>query len=198
MKRKSEVPNSIESAVMSEAAGANISEKPGMSVCEEGSHLAARVLAILGAQKATLAVAESLTGGALAAAIVSVPGASQVFRGGVVTYATDTKAKVLGVSEQRLEETGPVDSLVAQQMARGAARLFHADYALATTGVAGPGSTDGIEAGTVFVGMLTPHGSYTQQLALHGNREEVRAGAVEGALRFLIEFTENTQVETGR
>ena len=169
-----------------------------MNISEAGVHLAARVLDTLRAHEATLAVAESLTGGALAAAIVSVPGASQVFRGGAVTYATDTKAEVLGVSEQRLAQTGPVDPCVAEQMARGAAQLFHADYALATTGVAGPGSSDGVEAGTVFIGVVTPHGSYTRHLALHGNREEVRAGTVEAALRFLIEFTGNTQVETGR
>ena len=190
--------NSSKSAAVSEAAGMNVCEVSETNTREAGSHLAAQALAALRACKATLAVAESLTGGALAAEIVSVPGASQVFRGGAVTYATDTKAEVLGVSAERLAQAGPVDSCVAEQMARGAAQLFRADYALATTGVAGPGSADGIEAGTVFVSVFTPPGSYTRQLTLRGNRGDVRAGTVEAALRFLIEFTENTQVETGR
>ena len=87
----------------------------------------------------TLACAESLTGGGLAARIVNTAGVSAIFRGAVVSYATDVKASVLGVSQERLNETGPVDEQVALQMARGACALLAADVALATTGVAGPG-----------------------------------------------------------
>lgn len=101
----------------------------------------------------SFAVAESLTGGDLASIFVSVPGISEVFRGGVVAYATETKASVLGVSHERLSEFGPVDGVVAAEMAKGAADLFDAKVALSTTGVAGPGPADGHAAGTVWVGL---------------------------------------------
>ena len=87
----------------------------------------------------TLAVAESLTGGGVVSALVGVPGASAVVVGGVVAYATRIKSQLLGVDRGRLERTGPVDGEVAEQMARGVARLMGADLGLATTGVAGPG-----------------------------------------------------------
>ena len=88
----------------------------------------------------TVAVAESLTGGDVVSALVSVPGASTVVVGGVVAYATRIKAQVLGVDERRLERTGPVDGEVAEQMASGVAALMETDLGLATTGVAGPRS----------------------------------------------------------
>ena len=83
----------------------------------------------------TVAVAESLTGGEVVSALVSVPGASAVVVGGVVAYATRIKAQVLGVDERRLERTGPVDGGVAEQMASGVAALMGADLGLATTAV---------------------------------------------------------------
>lgn len=110
----------------------------------------------LAARGLSIATAESLTGGALVARLVDIPGASRVVRGGVCTYATDTKASVLSVSRERLELTGPVDAEVAKQMASGARALFGADIALSTTGVAGPGSADGHEAGTVHVACAGP------------------------------------------
>ena len=91
----------------------------------------------------TIATAESLTGGGLVARLVDVPGASHVVRGGACTYAVDTKASVLGVSESQLAATGPVNEQVARQMARGARELFRADIGVSTTGVAGPGPADG-------------------------------------------------------
>ncbi len=136
----------------------------------------------------TIAVAESLTGGRVASAIVSVPGASACFRGGVVAYATRAKAVILGVSPRRLEETGPVDGVVAEQMAAGVAKLFDADYGVATTGVAGPGSADGHEAGTVWIGIHTPRGATSAQFHFPGNRDQVRNAAVSAALG-LIENT---------
>lgn len=122
-------------------------------VTETGHHLATRLFRELSARNLTLAVAESLTGGLLSATIVSVPGVSAVFRGGAVTYATDTKASVLGVSRARLALTGPVDEVVAEQMADGVQRLYQASLGVSTTGVAGPGSSDGHRAGTVWIGV---------------------------------------------
>ena len=141
----------------------------------------------LAARGLSIATAESLTGGALVARLVDIPGASRVVRGGVCTYATDTKASVLSVSRERLELTGPVDAEVAKQMASGARALFGADIALSTTGVAGPGSADGHEAGTVHVACAGPGGALHRLGHRPGDRRAVRAGAVDAALALLRE-----------
>ena len=112
-----------------------------------GAEAMAAIVAELTARRMTVACAESLTGGLLADAFVRVPGASQVFRGGVCAYAADAKASVLGVDADRLASTGPVDEGVALEMARGVRRMFGADVALATTGVAGPGPARQIPRG---------------------------------------------------
>lgn len=171
-----------------------------IAVSEAAVQSAQRILSVLSAQGRTLAVAESLTGGALAATIVSVPGASEVFRGGLVTYATELKAALLGVSRRRLAATGPVDSQVAQQMAAGAAQACGADYALATTGVAGPGSADGHAAGTVWIALHAPveaagredalpvgAAGWEQAREFHfaGARDDIRRQSVEQALAWL-------------
>ena len=130
----------------------------------------------------TIATAESLTGGGLVARLVDVPGASRVVRGGACTYAVDTKASVLGVSESQLAATGPVDEQVARQMARGARSLFGADIGLSTTGVAGPGPAAGFEAGTVHIACAHPKGEEHRLLHLGGDRAAVRAGAIGAAL----------------
>ncbi|MGO3886284.1 MAG: CinA family protein [Mycetocola sp.] len=153
---------------------------------------AADILRTLGARGLTLCVAESLTGGLLADAFVSVPGASASFRGGVVTYATDSKASILGVPTERLDLTGPVDSDVAVQMARGARGVFahdghDADIGIATTGVAGPGASDGHPAGTVYVALSWLSSCETLKLALPGDRGQVRAEAVAQTLRWVNE-----------
>ena len=112
---------------------------------------AAQVVRLLTQQGRTVAVAESLTGGLVVAALVGVPGASKVVRGGVVAYMTDLKASLLGVDEDLLARVGPVDPDVAAAMARGVAVRLGADYGLATTGVAGPDPQDGHPVGEVYV-----------------------------------------------
>lgn len=158
----------------------------------ESAWVASSLLARLSARGQTVAVAESLTGGRLASMLVSVPGASAAFRGGVVAYAAEAKAVVLGVSAQRLEETGPVDGVVAEQMAAGVAELFKADYAVATTGVAGPGPADGHEAGTVWIGVHTPQGRSSRRYHFSGNRDQVRNASVAAALAMLAAGVENS------
>src|SRR5262247_1299018 len=116
----------------------------------------ADLLAALRARGETLAVAESLTGGLLAATIVDVPGASRVFRGGLVVYATDLKATLAGVPADLLAVRGPVDPDVALALAHGARRQCAADWGLATTGVAGPDAPEGIDVGTVYLGAAGP------------------------------------------
>ena len=108
--------------------------------------LAARMVSALSEQRQTVALAESLTGGLLSAALVEIPGASTVLRGAVVAYATELKHQVLGVDARLLAERGPVDPYVAIQMAAGTRRVLGADWGLSTTGVAGPGPQDGVPA----------------------------------------------------
>jgi len=152
----------------------------------EARALAAEVLATLTARAQTLAVAESLTGGLLAATLVDVPGASAAFRGGVVVYATDLKASLAGVDADLLAERGPVDADVAEALARGARERCVADWGLSTTGVAGPGPQDGLPAGTVYVGLHGPDGQVAvRRLALDGDRASIRTATVAAALALL-------------
>lgn len=133
----------------------------------------------------TVSCAESLTGGAVCARIVDVPGSSETFRGGVVTYATDTKASVLGVDTAQLAATGPVDRRVACQMARGVARLMGADIGVATTGVAGPGPADGYAAGTVWIAIAGALGEESRLLDLSGTRADIRDQTVDEVIHLL-------------
>src|SRR5664280_1577701 len=121
---------------------------------------AADLVARLTAAGETVAVAESLTGGLVAAALTDVPGASVVVRGGVLAYATDVKAGVLGVDKVLLARVGAVDGDVAEQMASGVRSLMGATYGLATTGVAGADRVEGKPVGTVYVAI---HGSHPGQ-----------------------------------
>ncbi|MEY9857268.1 nicotinamide-nucleotide amidase [Catenulispora sp. GAS73] len=130
----------------------------------------------------TVAVAESLTGGLLAAAITSVPGASAVFRGSVTAYATEIKASVLGVDADLLARQGAVDAEVARQMAEGVRRLFGASIGLSTTGVAGPTEQDGKPVGLVYVGYCASGRPTAEELHLEGDREAIRAQTVLRAL----------------
>jgi nicotinamide-nucleotide amidase len=135
----------------------------------------------------TLAVVESLTGGLLAATLVEIAGVSAVFRGGLVVYATDLKASLGGVPPDLLAARGPVDPDVAVAMAEGGRARCGADWALATTGVAGPDPQDGKPVGLVFVAVAGPGGSAVRRLSLPGDRAVVRAGAVTAALDLLAE-----------
>jgi nicotinamide-nucleotide amidase len=149
---------------------------------------AARVVAELGARGATLAVAESLTGGLVAAAVTSVPGASKVFRGSVTAYATDVKRDVLGVDGGLLDERGAVDADVALLMAVGVRRLLGADWGVATTGVAGPDPQDGKPVGTVFVSVAGPGDrGNVAALRLNGDRTEIRMTSVRSVLGLLLD-----------
>jgi nicotinamide-nucleotide amidase len=143
----------------------------------------------------TVAVAESLTGGMVAASIVDVPGASRVLRGGVVAYATDLKAELLGVDAALLAEHGAVDPRVAEQMAQGVRRRLGADVGLATTGVAGPASQDGHPPGEVHVAVATPAGVRVESLRLEGDRAAVRARAGWAVLACAVNLVGPATVE---
>jgi nicotinamide-nucleotide amidase len=151
------------------------------------SKAAADLVARLTAAGQTVAVAESLTGGLVAAALTDIPGASVVVRGGVLTYATDLKAKLLGVDQVLLARVGAVDADVAEQMAGGVRSLMGATYGLATTGVAGPDQVDGKPVGTVYVAVAGPVSSRVKSLSLSGDRGQVRARSVLAVLALLAE-----------
>ena len=143
---------------------------------------AADVVAALVAADLTIAAAESLTGGLVAAAPTSVAGSSACFRGGIVSYATDLKVDLLGVDPDLLLRVGPVDADVARQMARGVASACGSDIGVSTTGVAGQPQQNGVEVGTVFVAVCSPPKRGTvQKFAFVGDREHIRAQTV-GAL----------------
>lgn len=146
---------------------------------------AARVVALARDAGASIATAESLTGGLVCAAIVDVPGASAVLKGGIVAYDADAKHSQLGVSKRLLDTDGPVSHAVVMAMARGARRQLGADVAVATTGVAGPDAHGGKPPGTVMVAVVGPLGERVITLHIDGDRDEVRQAAVGAALSHL-------------
>jgi nicotinamide-nucleotide amidase len=157
------------------------------AVANDGADAARAVLAALRERGQSLAVAESLTGGLLAATIVDVPGASAVFRGAVVAYATDLKARLLGVPAGLLADRGPVDADVARALADGVRERCLADWGLATTGVAGPEPQDGRPVGLVYVAVVGPGVSEVRRLTLAGDRAAIRAGSVAAVLALLLD-----------
>lgn len=148
--------------------------------------LASQLLTLLKAHGQTLAVAESLTGGLVCAALTDIPGASAVVRGGVVAYATEMKAVLLGVPRPLLDRFGAVHPDVAVAMAEGARRRLGAGFSVATTGVAGPDPQDGWPVGTVHVAVAAEGDTIVRTLALAGDRRAIRYRTVTTSLRLLL------------
>ncbi len=148
--------------------------------------LSGEIIGLLVARGGTLAVAESLTGGMLAAALTAIPGASAAFRGGVVAYATDLKAALLGVPSGLLERYGAVHPSVAAAMAEGARDRLGATVGAATTGVAGPDPSDGQPVGTVYIAVGSAGGTTGRRLSLSGDRQQIRLATVEESLALLV------------
>ena len=146
---------------------------------------AAEVERLLVEMGATVAVAESLTGGLLGATFTAVPGSSRTFRGGVIAYATDLKERVLDVPGPLLAAEGAVSAHVAAAMAAGVRDRLAATYGVALTGVAGPDEQDGKPAGTVFVAVAGPGDGQVRELTIAGDRQAVRSGAVDAAIELL-------------
>lgn len=152
---------------------------------------AAAAIAHLRERGWTLGIAESLTGGMLAADLISVPGASATVMGAIVAYATPLKQTLLSVDAGLLADRGPVDPEVARQMAEGVRRAVAvegriADVGISTTGIAGPESPDGQPVGTVYVGVVTPDGATVLALRLEGDRQAIRTAAVRRAVGALL------------
>jgi nicotinamide-nucleotide amidase len=136
--------------------------------------LAATLQAELFRRTAMVATAESLTGGELGVQLSAAPGASDTYLGGVICYATSVKQRVLGVTEETVEKHGVVSAECAAEMAAGARSLLGADYAISTTGVAGPTEQEGKPVGLVYVGVAGPDGVSTKELHLDGDRGQIR------------------------
>lgn len=151
----------------------------------------ADLIAAFAARSWTVAAAESLTAGLLTAVLTEVPGSSDVVRGGIVCYATDLKADLVGVDAALLARVGPVDPEVARQLAVGVRRRCSATIGVGLTGVAGPASQGGKEPGTVFVGLSSPAGDDAHRLAgvaPGAGRFAIRAAAVRLAIGRLEEL----------
>ena len=146
---------------------------------------AALVHGLLLDREQTVATAESLTGGRLGMLLTETPGSSATYVGGVVAYATPLKMSVLGVPESLVEKYGVVSAECARSMARGVWQLTGAEYALSTTGVAGPEQQEGKPAGTVFVGVAGPDHESVLALELSGSRFEIRDRTCAEALSAL-------------
>ena len=162
-------------------------------------------MAVLRERSQTVATAESLTGGLVGATLPAVPGASAVYRGGLIVYATELKAELGRVAPQTLAADGPVAASTAAQLARGAADVCGADWGLATTGVAGPEAQDGHPVGQVYVAVAgppavevpdrVPDGSperdgdvvQVQELALAGDRSAIRDQTTRAVLQLLLD-----------
>ncbi|MFF6878004.1 CinA family protein [Streptomyces sp. NPDC012474] len=170
------------------------------------SSTATDVVRLLTVKGETLAVAESLTGGLVAADLTSVPGASKVFRGSVTAYATDLKRDLLGVDAVLLAARGAVDPQVAAEMAAGVRKTLGTDWGIATTGVAGPEPQDGQAVGTVFIAVDGPvradsgsaGGGKVEALRLNGDRAEIRRESVRSVLALLLKELASEQTGNER
>lgn len=143
--------------------------------------IASSVVAELRRRGESLAVAESLTGGGLGSALTSVSGSSDVFSGGIIAYDRSVKENLLKVPSALIAKFGVVSEEVATAMADGLIELFGTTWAIATTGVAGPGPSDGVAAGTVWIAIKGPI-SQSTALEIQGEREVVRNASVSSAL----------------
>ena len=139
------------------------------------------IIEILKSRGETVSVAESLTGGGLGHALTQVPGASAVFIGGVVAYTSDVKVNVLGVKQSTIDQHTVVSEEVAIEMAQGAREKLRSTWAIATTGIAGPGDYMGIREGTVWIAICGPI-CQTLHLTLDSGRDGVRQGAISSAM----------------
>ena len=155
------------------------------------------VVALLRELDLSVGTAESLTGGLVCGALTGVPGASTVVRGGVVAYASEVKADVLGVDRDLLTREGAVCEPVAAQLAHGIRRVVGCAVGVSTTGVAGPDPADGQPVGTVFVGVSGPWGILVERLALTGDRAEIRAASVLAVLTLLERALRNLRDGVG-
>jgi PncC family amidohydrolase len=136
----------------------------------------------------TLVTAESCTGGMIGAALTGISGASEVYKGGVISYTDWVKEHALGVDAQLLQCYGAVSSPVAQAMAEGVRKLLAASVAVSVTGLAGPGGDDfGNPVGTVYIGYADAGNTVVRHFCFSGSREEIRNQTIQAALNLILE-----------
>ena len=154
---------------------------------EDETSIVERVASLLVQKNQTLSLAESCTGGSIVKEITAVPGASSYLKGSVVPYGTQKKVSVLGIEEALIEKNTVVSAPVVEAMATQANKLFETDYAVATTGIAGPTKGDGKdEVGTVFIGIASPKGVVSEKFSFGNNRERVIIKATNKAFEMLL------------
>ena len=149
------------------------------------SDLAAKVIDLLRERRESISCAESITGGALTSALVSVSGASDVLLGSIVAYSKEMKINQLGLSAELIDEKGLVSKEVALEMAKGARQKLGSSWAISSTGSAGPRALDGSSPGEIWIAIVGPDRQESVKLSLNGARQEVISGAVESALTLL-------------
>ena len=136
----------------------------------------------------TLVTAESCTGGGIGSALTAIPGSSQVYKGGIISYTNWVKHNLLSVPQELLDTLGAVSAPVAEAMARGARQALQADVAVSVTGLAGPGGDEfGNPVGLVFIGLSDETQTLSRRYLFFGDREQVRAQAVRAALELVLE-----------
>lgn len=141
-------------------------------------------------QGKSLATAESCTGGGIGDALTAVAGASNVYKGGIISYCNEIKHNLLGVPEEMLAQYGAVSDPVAQAMAKGARGALNADVAVSVTGLAGPsGDEYGNPVGTVYIGYADANTCLSRHFLFSGDRESVRGQAIEAALKLILELS---------
>ncbi len=153
---------------------------------------AAQVLDAARARRVMIATAESCTGGLIAGALTEVPGSSDGFDRGFVTYSNAAKLQMLGVRAETLDTHGAVSEQVAAEMAQGALRQSDAGIAVSVTGIAGPGGSEHKPEGRVCFGISQPFGTFTQTVEFGAiGRHRVRAATIEHALQLLLDALRN-------
>lgn len=152
-----------------------------------GTELARRLVAGLAARGVTLGTCESMTAGGIAAMITTAPGASVVLRGGLVTYSSDLKISLAGVDAGWVADHGVINEVTARQMAEGARIRLDCDWVISVTGLAGPGAEPGIAVGTTWFGLAGRLETLSLGRVFAGDRQQIRAQAIETALQFVCE-----------
>ncbi len=144
-----------------------------------------QIVKVMNRRGLTLSTAESITGGGVASAITDVAGSSAIFLGSIVTYSDVSKTKFLGIPKRTLTKSTAVSEVVAREMAESVRKQFGSDFAISTTGVAGPGKAYGQKAGTVWVAIASKRETITIELGLTGERNAIRGATIESALACL-------------
>ena len=150
-------------------------------------HVAERLASLFTEKQLTVSTAESCTGGGLSAQLTDIPGASAFFLGGIIAYHNEIKEALLDVSHDTLTMHGAVSAPTAEAMALGCRRRFRTDFAVSITGIAGPGgATPAKPVGLVFIAVATPEGATAHVHHFQGDRDAVRAAAIESAIALLV------------